>query len=151
MGFLLGAAMLGAVAFAGIFLLIAAVLKTVFWAVTLPIRLVFSLLFFPIWLARTALRAVGLLILAPILAAGGVLVAGAIIVAGLLAVFVPLLLGSFGAAVVTDVVAIAALVRGDDRRAAARGLAKAALPTLALAALALVVISWIVNPPNFTF
>jgi hypothetical protein len=91
MGFLLGAAMLGAVAFAGVFLFVAVVLKTVFWAVTLPIRLVFGLLFFPIWLARTALRAVGLLILAPILAAGGVLVAGAILVAGLLAVVVPLL------------------------------------------------------------
>jgi len=91
MGFLLVAAMLGAFAFAGVFLLVAVVLKTVFWAVTLPIRLAFGLLFFPIWLAKTALRAAGLLVLAPILAAGGVLVAGALIVAGLLAVVVPLL------------------------------------------------------------
>ena len=91
MGFLLAVAMLGAFAFAGVFLLVAIVLKTVFWAVFLPIRLLFGLLFFPIWIARTALRAVGLLILAPLMAAGGVLVAGALILAGLLAVVVPLL------------------------------------------------------------
>src|SRR3954466_8793470 len=91
MGFLLVAAMLGAFAFAGVFLLVAVVLKTVFWAVTLPIRLAFGLLFFPIWLAKTALRAAGLLVLAPILAPGGVLVAGALIVAGLFGGVVPLL------------------------------------------------------------
>ena len=51
----------------------------------------FGLLFFPIWLVKTALRAVGFVILAPLLAVGGVLVAGLVIIAGLLAVLVPLL------------------------------------------------------------
>ena len=91
MEFLIGAALVGGLLVAGILLLAAVVLKTVFWALTLPVRLVFRLLFFPFWIARTALRLVGLVILAPILAVGGVLFAGVLIITGLLAVLAPLL------------------------------------------------------------
>jgi hypothetical protein len=91
MEFLIGAALLGGLLVAGILLFAVVVLKTVFWALTLPVRLVFRLLFFPFWIARTALRLVWLVILAPILAVGGVLVAGVVIIAGLLAVLAPLL------------------------------------------------------------
>jgi hypothetical protein len=87
MEFLIGAALLGGLLVAGILLLAVVVLKTVFWALTLPVRL----LFFPFWIARTALRLVGLVILAPILAVGGVLFAGVLIITGLLAVLAPLL------------------------------------------------------------
>jgi hypothetical protein len=91
MEFLIGTALLGGLLVAGILLLAAVVLKTVFWAVTLPVRLLLRLLFFPFRIARTALRLVWLVILAPILAVGGVLVAGVVIIAGLLAVLAPLL------------------------------------------------------------
>ena len=91
MEFLIGAALLGGLFLAGMFLLAAVVLKAVFWAVTLPIRLAFRVLFFPFWLARTAFRLVRLVILAPILAVGGMLLAGVLIIAGLLAVLAPLL------------------------------------------------------------
>lgn len=91
MEFLLAAALLGGLLVAGIFLLVTIVLKTVFWAVTLPFRLVVGLLFFPLWLARTALRMIGLVIIAPIIGVGGVLLAGVVITAALVAVLAPLL------------------------------------------------------------
>ena len=91
MGFLLGTALFGALAGAAILILVAMVLKLVFFAVTLPIRLVFGLLAFPVWILKTLFRTIGLVVLAPILAVLGVLALGALLVAGLLALVVPML------------------------------------------------------------
>jgi hypothetical protein len=91
MGFLLGTALFGALAGAAILILVAMVLKLVFFAVTLPIRLLFGLLVFPVWIVKTLFRTIGLVVLAPILAVLGVLALGALLVAGLLALVVPML------------------------------------------------------------
>ena len=91
MGFLLGTALFGALAGAAILILVAMVAKLVFFAVTLPIRLLFGLLVFPVWIVKTVFRTIGLVVLAPILAVLGLLALGALLVAGLLALVVPML------------------------------------------------------------
>ena len=89
--FLVGLAIAGALIVAAMFLLLAVLLKAVWWAVTLPVRLAFYLLLLPIWLAGRALRIVALGIMAPVLAVAGMLLAGLVILAGLVAVLAPLL------------------------------------------------------------
>jgi hypothetical protein len=91
MGFLLGAAIFGAFACVAAVLLVGIVLKTVFWLVFLPLRLLAGLLFFPVWVARTLVKAIGLLILTPLLAVIGAILAGGLLIAGLLALVVPML------------------------------------------------------------
>ena len=85
MEFLVGLAIAGALIVAAMFLLLAVLLKAVWWAVTLPVRLAFYLLLLPIWLAGRALRVVALGIMAPVLAVAGMLLAGLVILAGLVA------------------------------------------------------------------
>jgi hypothetical protein len=91
MGFLLGTAVFGALAGAAVLMLVALLLKLVFFAITLPFRLLFGLLVFPVWILKTLLRAIGLVVFAPLLAVLGVLVVGGIIIAGLMALVVPVL------------------------------------------------------------
>ena len=91
MGFLLGTAIFGALAGAAILMLVALVVKLVFFVVTLPVRLLFGLLVFPVWILTTLFRAIGLVVLAPLLAVLGMLIIGGFIIAGLVALVVPML------------------------------------------------------------
>jgi hypothetical protein len=91
MGFLLGTALFGALAGAAFLMLMVLLVKLVFFAVTVPIRLLFGLLVFPIWILKTLFRTIGLVVLAPIGAVLGVLALGALLVVGLLTLVVPML------------------------------------------------------------
>ncbi len=65
-------------------------IRAVFLLVLLPFRLLFGLVLFPLWLARTALKIVGAAIVLPIMAvAGGIALLG-LLAAAVLAVIVPL-------------------------------------------------------------
>jgi len=91
MGFLLGTDMFGALAGAAFLMLMALVLKLVFFAVTLPIRLLFGVLAFPVWILKNLFRTIGLVVFAPVLAVLGVLAVGALVIAVLMALVVPIL------------------------------------------------------------
>jgi hypothetical protein len=84
---LLGVALTAALVFGTLFL-VWAVTKLVFGLILLPLRLVFWVLLLPLWIARTALKAAGFLLVLPLL---GITLA-VTIVGGLLFVGVPLLL-----------------------------------------------------------
>lgn len=56
----------GGLAVAAIVTTVALVLKLAFWLVLLPFRVGFYLLFFPLWLVRSAFKLVGVAIVLPI-------------------------------------------------------------------------------------
>lgn len=87
---------LGAIAVAG--LAVAAVLgfvllflRFVFWAVLLPVRLLFRLLMFPVWLALGAAGLVVGTVAVPVVLAGVALVAVLGVVAAVLAIVLPVI------------------------------------------------------------
>ena len=84
---LLGVALTAALVF-GTLLFVWAVIKLLFGLVLLPVRLVFWVLLLPLWIARTALKAVGFLVVVPLI---GIALA-VTLVGGLVFVGVPLLL-----------------------------------------------------------
>jgi len=67
------------------------VVKTLFFLVTLPFRILFAVLFFPLWIAKTVLKlAVGAVVLPLALLVGGVLAVLAVL-AAIVAIIAPLL------------------------------------------------------------
>jgi hypothetical protein len=87
MGFLFASAIfaIGVVAVGLILLLV--LIRAVFWLIFLPFKLIFAVLFVPIWLVKTALRVVGLAIVGPIVLLAAI-VGGVFLVMGLLATLI---------------------------------------------------------------
>ena len=84
---LLGVTLTAALVF-GTLLFVWALVKLTFSLVLLPVRLVFWVLLLPLWIARTALKAAGFLVVAPLIG----IVLAVTLVGGLVFVGLPLLL-----------------------------------------------------------
>jgi hypothetical protein len=67
------------------------VLKGLFFLVTLPFRIAFAVLFFPIWLAKTIAKLVVAAVVIPLVALAGIVLAALAAIAALAAVLAPLL------------------------------------------------------------
>ena len=65
--------------------------KTVFFVITLPFRIAFAVLFFPIWLAKTIGKLVLGVVMVPILMLVGVVVAILAVLAAIAAIIAPLM------------------------------------------------------------
>jgi hypothetical protein len=69
----------------------ALILRIAFWAILLPFRILFGLLFVPFWIAKTVLKlAVGAILL-PVFLIGGILFAVVAAIAAIVAIITPLL------------------------------------------------------------
>jgi hypothetical protein len=95
MGFLILALMTLGVLVAGVVGMGLMLVRLVFWAVFLPLRLAFGLVFgillFPLWILRGAFKVASLAIVIPIMLVGGLLAGAGLLIAALAAVVVPLL------------------------------------------------------------
>lgn len=67
------------------------VVKALFFLVTLPFRIAFAVLFFPIWLAKTLAKLAVAAVVVPLIVLAGVVAAGLAALAAIAAVVVPLL------------------------------------------------------------
>ena len=65
--------------------------KTVFFVITLPFRIAFAVLFFPIWLAKTIGKLALGVVMVPILMVVGVVVAILAVLAAIAAIIAPLM------------------------------------------------------------
>lgn len=65
--------------------------KTVFFVVTLPFRIAFAVLFFPIWLAKTIAKLALGVVMVPILLVVGVIAAILAVMAAIAAIVAPLM------------------------------------------------------------
>jgi hypothetical protein len=70
--------------------LVFTLVRLVFWAVWLPLKIVGSVLLVPLWIARGALKLIFLIIAAPLLLLVGLAAGGGLLVVALAAVIVPL-------------------------------------------------------------
>ena len=80
------ALMASAVVMIGVFLV-----KTIFFLVTLPFRILFAVLFFPLWLAKTIAKLALGVVLVPLLLIGGLIAAVLAALAAIAAILAPLL------------------------------------------------------------
>jgi hypothetical protein len=87
MGFLFASAIFAVGVIAVGIILLLTLIRAVFWLVFLPLKLIFAVLFVPVWLVKTAFRVVGLAIVAPIMLLAAI-VGGALLVLGLIATLV---------------------------------------------------------------
>lgn len=87
MEFLFASAILAVGILAVGIILLLTVVRVIVWLVLLPIKMIFGVLFLPIWIAKTAFRIIGLAIVAPIMVLAA-LVGGAALVLGLLATLI---------------------------------------------------------------
>jgi len=87
MGFLFASAIFAVGVIAVGLILLLVLLRAVFWLIFLPFKLIFAVLFVPIWLVKTALRVVGLAIVGPIMLLAAI-VGGAFLVLSLLATLI---------------------------------------------------------------
>ena len=69
----------------------ALIVRAAFWALLLPFKLLFAVLFVPFWIAKTVLRLAFGLMLLPVLLLGGILVAIVAAIAAFVAIITPLL------------------------------------------------------------
>jgi hypothetical protein len=69
----------------------ALILRVAFWAILLPFKIVFGLLFLPFWIGKTLLRLAFGVVLVPVLLVGGILVAFVAAIAAIVAIITPLL------------------------------------------------------------
>lgn len=67
------------------------VLKTLFFLITLPFRIAFAVLFFPIWLAKTVAKLAVAAVVIPLVALAGIVVAALAAIAAIAAIVAPLL------------------------------------------------------------
>jgi hypothetical protein len=67
------------------------VLKTLFFLVTLPFRIAFAVLFFPLWLAKTVAKLALAAVVVPLVALAGVVLAALAALAAIAAIVAPLL------------------------------------------------------------
>jgi hypothetical protein len=67
------------------------VVKTLFFVITLPFRIAFAVLFFPLWLAKTVVKLAVGVVMVPLLLLFGVVVAVLAALAAIVAIIAPLL------------------------------------------------------------
>jgi hypothetical protein len=78
--------MVAAVVMVGVF-----VVKALFFLITLPFRIAFAVLFFPIWIVKTVLKVAAGAVLVPLVLLAGVVLAVVAAIAAIVAIVAPLL------------------------------------------------------------
>ena len=67
------------------------IVRIAFWAILLPFKIVFGLLFLPFWIGKTLLRVALGAVLVPVFLVGGILLALVAAIAAIVAIITPLL------------------------------------------------------------
>ncbi len=87
----LASLILVALIFAAVVSVGALILRAAFWAILLPFKIVFGLLFVPFWIGKTVLKLTFGLVLVPVFLVGGILLAIVAALAAIVAIITPLL------------------------------------------------------------